>query len=193
MNPEYGLKISHLFILIGAILAAIGGFGNFYFKSEIEKINRAKEEAQRIIQSIPKLHFHQIKAYYVNQSGKYYKLGTIVQILNKDATRAFVVEGIGYQGGMTFGGEKSGSFNLKNVIWQEGMGRVSGKYFLKPGDETSVKFLIPHTVEMTIVGGIPGVSFTGKWVVFVEGTAFEVKPDEIIIENIITREEWDRL
>ena len=193
MNPEYGQKISQIIIFIGAILAAIGTFGNYYFKSEVEKINEAKKEAKRLIQSIPKLHFHKIKAFYVNQTGNLFKLGTIVQILNKDATRAYVVEGIGYQGGMTFGGEKSGSFYLKNVIWHEGLGRVSGKYYLRPGDETSIKFLIPHTVEMTIVGGIPSVSFTGKWVIFVEGTAFEVKPEDIVIEKIISKYEWDRM
>jgi hypothetical protein len=73
------------------------------------------------------------------------------------------------------------------------LGRVSGQYYLKPGDETSIKFVLPHSVEMTIVGGIPQVTFTGKWIVFVENTSYELKPAEIVIEGIINKDEWDNI
>lgn len=168
------------------MLAAVGTYGQYYFKQRID-------DAEKTLQSIPKVHIHRIATYYVSEGENRYRLGALVQILNKNAQAAYVIDGIGYEGGMTFGGDDSGSFTLRNVIWNGQPGKVTGKYYLKAGDETTIKFLLPHTVEMRILGGVPKVTFTGRWVIFIEGAAFQIKPDAVTVERIISASEWNHL
>ncbi len=185
MELQKLLTLSHVAIWVGAIFAASGIFGKYYFEEllKTEASQRAKAEA---------LYFRELRAYYVLVQPNTYQLAVIARILNKDATRALVVEGLAYEGGFEIGGGDA-SFTMRNLNWYEGGGIVHGKYFLAPGAETSITFLLPNTVEMRIQGGTPGIRFKGEWHFLVEGNRFVLRPETIVIDAILSPAQWEAL
>ena len=186
------LTISQFAIWVGAVITASGLLGKYFIEEKLKFESSENAKAEALLQALPKLHFHELHAYYVLVQPNTYQLGVLARILNKDATRAFVVEGLAYQGGFQIGGGDA-AFTMRNLRWYEGNGIVHGKYFLRPGDETSIKILLPSTVEMHIQHGTPGVSFNGEWHFIVEGSRFILKPEHLIVDAILSPAQWQTL
>ena len=178
MSYQDYVSTGQVFILVAGILAAVGTYFVVHFKAKID--------AQ------PKVHFQTLRAYYVEDEKDKYRLGLVAQILNKNATQAYVVRGVSYEGGFQIAGGDA-SYAIRNFVWNDASAKIQGKYFLSPGGETFIKFQIPHTVEMHIIGGTPGIQFNGSWTIQIEDMAFRLVPETVKIERVISIKEWESL
>ena len=180
-NPAAWQSASQVLIAVSAILGAIGVYGNYHFgkQAEIAGVRDAFVNSLRI---------HRLEGYWVEISDNTYQLGLVAAILNKDATRAVVFEGLGYEGGFTLGG--SGSMTIQSIKLYDDPVTVHGNYFLKPGDEAVIHIILPSEVKMTIHGGVPGLQLDGTWTFVFEDTPFSFDPPAVSMLNVVTLDDW---
>lgn len=168
-------------LVAGLIIVAVGTFGVYHFGKKAEE-DKKRETFQK------SLHFHRLEGYWVEISADTYQLGLVATILNKDATRALVFEGVGYQGGFTLGG--SGSATYQSIKLYDGPVTVHGNYFLKPGGEAVIHISLPSEVKMTIHGGVPGLRLEGTWTFVFEDTQFPVMPPSVRMLDVLSLDDW---
>ena len=172
---------SQIAIVVGVLIGGLGTFGNYYFGKQAQ-LEETRENFQR------SLRIHRLEGYWVEISENTFQLGLVATILNKDATRAVVFEGVGYEGGFTLGG--SGSMTIQSIKLYDDPVTVHGNYYLKPGDEAVIHILLPSEVKMTIHGGVPGLQLKGTWTFVFEDTPFSFNPPAVKMLDVVTLDDW---
>jgi len=173
--------LSQIVIAVGIVLGGLGGLGNYYFGKQA-KIEEARETFQN------SLHFHRLEAFWVEISPNLYQLGLAVTVLNKDATKVIVFNGVGYQGGF----DLTGSMTIQSMGFYEGPVIVHGQYYLGPGGQEVIHILLPQEVGMTITAGVPQLTFTGDWTFIFENTPFPIETPNVVTTSVATISYWIR-
>ena len=170
---------SQILILLGVLFGGLGTFGNYYFGKQT-KIEEARETFQN------SLHFHRLEAFWVEISPNLYQLGLVATVLNKDATKVIVFNGVGYQGEFNL----TGNMHIQTMSRYEGPVIVHGRYFLGPGGQEVIHMLLPQEVGMTITAGVPQLTFTGDWTFIFENTPFPIETPNVVTTSIVTIADW---
>ena len=192
MTSQFLQTLSQVAIVIGAIIFALGGFGSYYFGKQIEKEQEADTQIKARDSFLRSLHFRHLNGYWVEIWPDVYQLGLAATVLNKDATRALVFDGVGFEGGFNITAE-SGGFHLKSMALYNARAIVQGQYYLSPSKETVIYMLLPSKVEMQIMaGGKPGLRFNGSWTFVFEGTPFTVSSPAVAMLDVLSLAEWKR-
>ncbi|MDP2923212.1 MAG: hypothetical protein Q8O30_05765 [Candidatus Omnitrophota bacterium] len=149
------------------------------------------------------LYIKSISIYWIEEKEEFYRVGLLLRVLNKNNTRSFVVNAMGYQGPISLEVRSTVSFHHittgQNMF---GSAAVAKKqYFIKPGVETYVDFELNKEVNMTIADKKlpPTLRFDFKWFLdldkdgFLEITSSQGGPFTVETSTIISRQDWDIL
>ncbi|MFH0984385.1 MAG: hypothetical protein V1882_02490 [Candidatus Omnitrophota bacterium] len=133
-----------------------------------------------------------VDIYYVEKETDKYQIGLLLEVVNKDINKIYIVTGAEYVGGFSLTG--NGSVSLQSIGFFDGNSKVTGKYSLRPGIPTPIKLEVPHLFGMHILGGSgPILHYEGVWHLLLENKKIEVKPENVIFKGAISNAGWDKL
>jgi hypothetical protein len=149
------------------------------------------------------LYIKSINIYWIEERNEFYRVGLLLRVLNKNNTRAYVVNAMGYKGDVEL--ELRSTVSFRHITTGQNMfgnsAVVKKQYFIKPGTETCVDFELDKETNMIIADKNlpPTLRFNFKWFLdfdidgFLEIRSSQGGPYIVETSTIISRKDWDNL